>query len=165
MVVDRPITIDFVVSMLTAGRARYPGTSLVAADLRELPFPPGTFDRIWCRLAIGHVADLAPAYREFARVAETGAQLVLTDFHPDAVAAGHTRSFRDAAGRSYVVEHRLHESSDHARAAETTGWTLERRVDLTVGPPVRRFYADAGLLDRYDRQRGLPLVLALRFVH
>jgi len=161
----RAVGIDFVVSMLTVGHARHPGTSLAAADLRVLPFPPATFDRIWCRLAIGHVADLGPAYREFARVAATGARLVITDFHPDAVAAGHTRGFRDAAGRSHVVAHRVHGPSDHARAAERTGWTLERRLDLTVGPPVRRFYADAGLLDSYDRQLGLPLVLALSFVH
>jgi malonyl-CoA O-methyltransferase len=135
--------------------------ALVAADLRCLPFPAGSFDLVWCRLALGHLADLSAAYTEFARVTGPGAALVVSDFHPDAIAAGHARTFRDAVGDLHAVEHHVHTPDDHARAAETAGWRVESRRATPAGMPERAFYDRAGRLEQFERERDLPLVLVL----
>jgi malonyl-CoA O-methyltransferase len=183
----RAVGVDLVPAMLAAGRARDERAgdeqaadvqaadvrsgdlragdlrvgALVAADLRRLPFPADTFDLVWCRLALGHLADLAPAYTELARVAGAGASLVVSDFHPDAVAAGHTRTFRDAAGELHAVEHHVHTADDHARAAGTAGWQFESSRATPAGMPERAFYQRAGRLEQFERERDLPLVLVL----
>lgn len=157
------VGIDLVREMLTAGRNQRPDTCLVAGDLEALPIARDTFDVVWCRLALGHLAAIAPAYRELARIARPGARLIVTDFHPAAVHAGYIRSFRDASGNRCVVEHHVHEPLDHEQAAAGTGLSLEARLDLCVGPEVRRFYENAEHRALYERQRGLPVVLALRF--
>lgn len=151
--------------MLARGR-RVPGRPAAtgAADLRALPFPGGSFDVAWCRLAAGHLAALAPLYAELARVLRPGGCAVLTDFHPDAIRRGHARIFRDSAGASHEVEHVVHEPGDHEQAAETSGMSFDASGAFTVGAEVRRFYERAGKLERYDRDRGMPLLLALRFV-
>ena len=87
----------------------------------------------------------------------------MTDFHPVAARAGLLRSFRDALGTVHVIEHHVHEPLDHECAAADAGLSLDARLDLVVGPPVRAFYETAGRLEDYLEQRGLPLVLALRF--
>ena len=136
---------------------------LAAADLRALPFADDRFDVVWCRLALGHLAELGPAYTELARVACHGAHVIVTDFHPAAARAGHVRSFRDRDGLLHVVEHHIHDPDVHAAAARDAGLTLIDRIEPEVGPAVRHFYQAAGRLAAYHEQRALPLVLALAF--
>jgi SAM-dependent methyltransferase len=136
---------------------------LAAADLRALPFGEALFDVVWCRLALGYLAELDRAYRELGRVARPTARLVVSDFHPAAVAAGHTRTFRDRAGVLRTVEDHVHTADDHARAARDAGWRLERALDVPAGEPEKPFYERVGRLDQLERERELPLVLALLF--
>ncbi|HEX6939819.1 MAG TPA: class I SAM-dependent methyltransferase [Longimicrobiales bacterium] len=158
------VGVDLVPAMLAAGRAARPdGPPLVAGDVIALPLRDGAFDVVWCRLVAGHLRELLPLYRELARVARPGAAVVVTDFHPAAARAGHVRTFRDAAGQVHAVEHYVHEPEDHEHAAAAAGLALDGRIDAAVGPEVREFYERAAALDRYEAQRGLPLVLALRF--
>jgi len=139
------------------------GGLLAAADLRALPLHDAAFDVAWCRLAIGHVADPAPVYAELARVCRPGGTVVVTDFHPAAVAAGHRRTFRDADGRVREIEHHVHAPEAHASLAAAAGLRLHARREGRVGPVLRSFYARADRLGAYEEQRGLPLVLALAF--
>jgi malonyl-CoA O-methyltransferase len=134
-----------------------------AGEMRHLPIRDESIDVVWCRLAIGHVPDLTSAYGELARVARPGGAVIVTDFHPDATTAGHRRTFRDANGAAHSVEHFVHPVSSHEAVADRLGLTLTQRIDARVGPVVESLYQTAGRSERYAEQRGLPLVLALRF--
>jgi malonyl-CoA O-methyltransferase len=139
------------------------GPPLAAADVRALPVSDDAFDVVWCRLVLGHVADLDAAYAELGRSCAPGGVVLVSDFHPAAVEAGHRRTFRDAQGQVHELEHHLHPADAHYLAAARAGLSLRERRDCTVGDPVRGFYVDAGRPDMYERQLGLPLVLALVF--
>ncbi|HET6763848.1 MAG TPA: class I SAM-dependent methyltransferase [Longimicrobiaceae bacterium] len=140
-----------------------PGGGLLAADVRALPFPGASFDAVWCRLAIGHLSDAAAVYAELARVCRPAGTVLVTDFHADAVAAGHRRTFRDADGVVREVEHHVHTAGQQIRAAAAAGLTLAGRRDGRVGPAIRPFYERAGRLAAYREQEGLAVVLALAF--
>ena len=146
-----------------AQRTRQGAAVLSVADLRALPCRDESFDIVWCRLVLGHVRDIAPAYQELARVARRGAHVIISDFHPAAAHAGHVRTLHDEALQRLVVEHHIHEPEVHEHAARAAGFTLGSRIDCAVGPAVRRFYNDRGRLAAYEQQRGLPLVLVLGF--
>ena len=156
--------VDLVFEMLLRAREdpRRPAT-LSVGDVRRLPFPGPAFDVVWCRLAAGHVDDLTAFYRELSRVTRPGGFLIVTDFHPAAAREGHVRSFRDPSGRRCVVEHLIHEASDHVEAAQRCGMDFDARFALPVGPEVRRFYEISDMLGQYEHDRGLPLLLAMRF--
>jgi malonyl-CoA O-methyltransferase len=148
--------------MVEAGPQADPGVRTLVADVRDLPLPSRSFDVIWCRLVIGHIRDCAPVYRELARVAEAGARLVVTDFHPDAHAAGHRRTFRHAE-QVHEIEHYVHELTDHLGAAKAAGWRLRETRDALIGPETRPFYEKAGRSRLYAEHEGLPVVLGLAF--
>jgi malonyl-CoA O-methyltransferase len=112
---------------------------------------------------IGHVREVELVYEELARVCSAGGYVVVTDFHADAAAAGHRRTFRDEAGEVRELEHHVRPLDRHADAAARAGLELVAHRDGRVGPSIRHFYADAGRLAAYDEQLGLPLVLALAF--
>lgn len=158
------VGVDLVAEMLAqAPRGGAPQRLLAAADVRCLPLRPETFDLVWCRLVLGHVTELVDAYAEVARVSREGAELVVTDFHPRAVAAGHRRSFRDAAGTLHEVEHHAHTRRAHEQAAAAAGWRRVDVVEASAGEEERRFYVAAGRLDQLEAERDLPLILALRY--
>jgi malonyl-CoA O-methyltransferase len=157
------VGVDLVPEMLSVGRGRWPLLSVAAGDLRALPLGDAHFDAVWCRLALGHAPAIETAYRELGRVSRPAATLVVTDFHPEAVRAGHRRTFKDGEGRVHEVEHYVHDVSAHERAARAGRWELEERRDAVIGPLVRSYYEEAGAGSRYREQEGRPLVLALRF--
>jgi malonyl-CoA O-methyltransferase len=137
---------------------------LAAADVRALPAPDASFDVVWCRLVLGHLSALDAAYTELARVCAAGGAVIVTDFHPDAAAAGHRRTFRDARGDVHEVEHHVHAPAAHRAAAVRAGLAVRAVRDAVVDDSVRDYYERAGRLELFERQRGLPLVLALHLV-
>jgi malonyl-CoA O-methyltransferase len=160
------IGVDLVFEMLAQHRVSggaASATLLAAGDVRALPIRAAAFDVLWCRLVLGHVPDLVPAFRELARVAAPGATLIVSDFHPGARAAGHTRTFRDESGRTHVVEHHDHGADRYIAVAARNGWTLQRQLHLEVGPSVRPIYERAGALERYREQVGMKLVILFVF--
>ena len=151
--------------MITAGLAAegsLTGVELVVGDVRHIPLADKSFDVIWCRLVLGHLPALGEAYAEIARVADFGAAIIVSDFHPAAVDAGHRRSFRVGGGR-FELEHHVHRPEDHIEAARSVGLGVREIRDAAIGSDVRSFYESAGRMDVYPDHFGLPVVLAISF--
>lgn len=153
------VGVDLCQEMIFAGDAR----RVAVADVRALPFPGESFDMVWCRLMIGHLRDPTPAYRELARVCASGGSLFVSDFHPDAVAAGHSRSFRDQAGTLYTVEHHAQHTRSHIEMAKEAGFALKTQQDARIGDSVQSFYIRAGREAAYRKDSGLAVVAAFLF--
>jgi malonyl-CoA O-methyltransferase len=136
---------------------------LAVADVRGLPFDDKSFDVVWCRLVIGHLPGIGAAYDELARVCRPGGTVVVTDFHPDAVTAGHRRTFRDSAGVVREIEHYVHLLAAHATAATHAKLLPAAQREGEVGPSIRHFYVDAGKSDAYEAQLGQRIVLAIAY--
>ena len=151
------IGMDLSPDMLAAGGA----SNVVAGDVRAMPFASDSFDMVWCRLVLGHLPDPLPAYREIGRVSAPGGYVFVTDFHPDAVAAGHRRTFTDQAGTVHEVEHYVH--ADHIGTALNAGLSFVAQCEGAVGPSIRDYYVRGLGLKAYKRDTGLKLVSAYLF--
>lgn len=151
------VGIDLSPEMLAAGGA----INVVAGDVRSMPFASGRFDMVWCRLVLGHLPDPIRAYRELARVCAPGGHLFVTDFHPQAAAAGHRRTLTDPAGVVHAIEHHVH--SNHVELAASAGLKLIDHRDGAVGPSIRGIYRRGLGLRAYFRDCGLRLVAAYLF--
>ncbi|HEY4029919.1 MAG TPA: class I SAM-dependent methyltransferase [Caulobacteraceae bacterium] len=156
------IGVDLSPEMLACGARGDPRVETMVADVRNLPLPDRAFDVIWCRLVIGHLPDCTPVYAELARVADAGARLVITDFHPAAWDAGHRRTFRQD-GQVHEIEHYVHDYVVQAAAAKAAGWQLKATQSAVIGPDARPFYEKAGRAALYAEHEGLPVVLGLAF--
>jgi malonyl-CoA O-methyltransferase len=148
---------DLSPEMLAAGAAN----NVVTGDVRAIPFSADRFDMVWSRLVLGHLPDPLAAYLEFARVCMPGGYVFITDFHPDAVAAGHRRTFTDQTGIVHDVEHYVH--ANHIDLARQAGLSLISHCDGVVGPSIRDFYVRGVGLNAYRRDIGLKLVAAFLF--
>jgi malonyl-CoA O-methyltransferase len=152
--------VDLSWEMLAAGGRH---GRVAVADVRALPFADAAFDQLWCRLVMGHLADAERAYAELARACRPGGTVLVTDFHAEAVGAGHRRTFRDPLGQVHEIEHYVYPREAHQALAARHGLRLDAAEEGRVGPLVEPLYRARGRDDAYLEQRGLPLVLALRF--
>jgi malonyl-CoA O-methyltransferase len=126
-----------------------------------MPLVANSFDMVWCRLVLGHIPDPLLAYREFARVCKSGGYIFVTDFHPDAIAAGHQRTFTDQAGAVHEAEHYVH--NHHAQLAAEAGLSLIAQRDGVVSHSIREFYVRGIGVKAFKADAGLKLVAAFLF--
>jgi malonyl-CoA O-methyltransferase len=154
------VGVDLVPEMLAQGKELRLSGRLAAGDLLRLPLVTSAFDLVWCRLAVGHVENLARFYGELARVLTPTGTAVVTDVHPEAAGAGHRRTFRTTEGA-------LHEVAPYAIAAHRAaagGTASSSRDPGSAWAEIRRFYVEAGDVERYERDLGRPMLLALRLL-
>jgi ubiquinone/menaquinone biosynthesis C-methylase UbiE len=157
------VGVDLSPDMIAAGLGDTATTRLLVGDVRALPVADAAFDVVWCRLVIGHVADAAAVYHELARVAASGALVIVTDFHADAHAAGHRRSFRDAAGAFHEVEHHVHAADRQVALAEAAGLAPIAAATGRIDETARPFYEASGRGALFADHAGLAVVQLLGF--
>jgi ubiquinone/menaquinone biosynthesis C-methylase UbiE len=96
-----------------------------------LPFRSNHFELVVCGLVLCHVPNLMQTIREFSRVTRGGGHLLITDLHPNAVAAGLRTEFAQAEAW-YLLPNIGHTRDDYLEAVEAAGFTLLDVIDLYV---------------------------------
>jgi len=117
--------VDATPEMLERARDRDVFASVRVADVSDTGLPSEAYDLITVCLVDEHLAELAPLYREAARLGEPGAAFVLVGFHPFFImTAGMPTHFHGDDGEPRAIETHVHLFSDHAKAALAAGWQL-----------------------------------------
>jgi SAM-dependent methyltransferase len=117
--------IDLTPSMLAQARAKNIYRSLEIADVSHTGRPARTYDLAIQVLADEHLPDIAPLYRETARILRAGGAFVIVGYHPFFLLNGLPTHFhRSEDGEPLTIESHIHLMSDHVRAATAAGWTL-----------------------------------------
>ena len=76
--------------------------ALIEADCTAIPLKNGEIDFAICSFAAGHIRNLDVFAAECGRVLRAGAELFLSDLHPDAYSAGWRTGFRDHRGPAEI---------------------------------------------------------------
>jgi ubiquinone/menaquinone biosynthesis C-methylase UbiE len=152
----RVVSMDFCLPMLVQVAAR----QRVCADMMHLPFADACFDVVISGLAVGHATSVEGWMSEVARVLKPGGTLLYSDFHPDAAAAGHQRSFRDADNEVHTVPHACYDVEAQRAALRQAGLRLERLHEVRVGIDLHE--QSERLQQFYARWHGLAVVLVVR---
>jgi SAM-dependent methyltransferase len=122
----RTIGVDSSPEMLAQARARVPGADFRHGDLDRLPVPDHHVDVVVCALALVHLSELGPAFREFARVLRPGGRLIVTDVHHETVALGSVPRMRSSAGEPGLLPAYRHRAADYLAAALPLGLRVRR---------------------------------------
>ena len=76
--------------------------ALIQADCAAIPLKDGGIDFAICSFATGHMSNLDRFAKECSRVLRAGAELFISDLHPEAYSAGWRTSFRDHHGSAEI---------------------------------------------------------------
>ena len=122
-----------------------------------LPFQDAEFDLVVSALMLCHMPDHRPTVRECGRVLRPGGHLLITDFHPDAVARGWRTTFW-APGAAYLLPSYAHGRAGYLDAVAEAGLDVLSVEDLPVRE-IPKEYGPPGLLrDFADANFGLVLL-------
>jgi SAM-dependent methyltransferase len=143
--------VDMTPEMLDVARARGVYRTLRLADVADTGLGAGSYDCCTQSLADEHLADLAPVYREAARVTRRGGAFVLVGYHPYFLLAGVPTHFDRKPGEPITIRSYVHLPSDHVKAAHAAGLALAEMEEGLVD--------DAWLAKkpRWLQYAGLPI--------
>jgi SAM-dependent methyltransferase len=117
--------VDVTPEMLEQAMAKQVYRSVRIADVTDTSLPARSYDLAIQVLADEHLPDIAPLYREAARIVRDGGELVIVGYHPFFLLNGLPTHFhRSSDGEPLTIESHIHLMSDHVRAALAAGWTL-----------------------------------------
>jgi ubiquinone/menaquinone biosynthesis C-methylase UbiE len=134
-------------------------TARLGAD-STLPCDDRSFDLVISTLTIAHIKDIAHALKEWNRVLKPGGNMIITDYHPVALAKGGNRTFR-YKDQLIAVKNHVHsiakvQAITARLALEPTGF-VERRVDESV----KSYYQHKNALSLYKEFEGTPIIYGL----
>jgi malonyl-CoA O-methyltransferase len=150
------VALDFSPAMLE----QVAGADRVRASMMQLPLRSAAFDAVVSGLAVGHATDLHHWMFEVARVLRPEGNLVYSDFHSEAIRAGMTRSFKDAADVTWTVPHQVYDLACQQDAMAAAGLTVETVRELRMGVELNEAFP--GSDQAYRQWYGVPVVLIVR---
>lgn len=147
--------VDVTPEMLDGARERGAHAKLVEADVTATGLPSRHYQLITASLIDEHLDDLAPLYREAARLAAPGGTFVLVAYHPQfMMVSGMPTHFTTAGGESVTISTNLHLVSDHVGAALAAGWQLAEMREALIDDT----WVEAK--PKWGRFRGQPISIA-----
>ena len=157
------IGIDFSSAMLrVAGRKKVIGGRLARADCENLPLHSAAFDLVICSFALGHIQDMGAVVRELARATRTGADIFVSDLHPEAYARGWRVGFRNGS-TAVEIKMRSRTAEEIVDAFCASGFEAQTNKTLWLGDPERPLFAGAGKSHFFVDACKVPAVLVCHF--
>lgn len=149
--------------MLEKLQLKYPGAAVLLVKDHELT---GTsdqqFDLLLSTLTLAHIKNAKNALEEWNRVLQPGGEIILTDYHPDALRRNASRTFRHE-GKTYAVESHVHPVYNIRQKAGQLGWTEIRYTERKIDETVKEFYLQQGAAALYQQYLGMPLIYGIHF--
>ncbi len=96
---------------------------------RGISIPSGSFDLVVCALTLCHIPDLRGSVNEFYRALAPGGRLLITDVHPDFIAAGFPTQFVEDEV-TYHLPNEPHTRDDYLQAIADTGLDISTVLDI-----------------------------------
>jgi len=147
--------------MLKALNRKFPRakTFLITED-NKLDSSTGSFDVLISTLAVAHIQDIEATIKEWSRVLKPGADLLLTDYHPETLVKGGDRTF-SYNGKTVHIKNFVHPLSDIIALADQSGIQLVELIERRIDEKVKHFYEKHQALHVYDKFEGTPIIYGM----
>lgn len=117
-------------------------------------------DIIISTLTIAHIKDAKKALQEWSRILKPGGEIIVTDYHPAALAKGGKRTFK-YRNKTIAVKNYVHSIE---KIKETTGNLLLKVLSLTersIDQQVKSFYQRQNELEMFEAWKGTPIIYGI----
>lgn len=158
----RLLGFDVSQGMLDRLKAKYPQATTTLLSDSTLPgLNTASCDLVISTLTIAHIPDPEAALTEWNRVLKTGGQILLTDYHPEALSKGGQRTFRDK-GKVIAVRNHIHPISTIKKIAEKLGLVVLQTVEQQIDQSMRPWYEKQNAIPLFERYLGVPIIYGIQ---
>lgn len=157
------VGIDVSNAMLRVANRKNPVRGRFAeAACEDLPLTAGAFDLAICSFALGHIRDLGSSVRELERVTKAGADVFVSDLHPEAYQRGWRVGFRDRQA-SVQIEMQSRSTDEIVATFSSSGFKCIHQLPLWLGEPERPLFVRAGKSEIFEDACQAPAIFICHF--
>jgi ubiquinone/menaquinone biosynthesis C-methylase UbiE len=120
-------------------------------------------DLLLSTLTIAHIPAVENALHEWNRVLKHGGRVIITDYHPVALAKGGNRSFKHENKTISIVNH-VHSIEKIKTIAGQLGWTTERLIEKEIDGSMKPWYDKQQALSVFEKFKGTPLIYGIQLI-
>jgi len=154
---------DVSVGMLNKLHDKYPfAETHVITDNLFLNIPDSSYDVILSTLTVAHIKDIETALTAWCRIAKAKAEIIITDFHPEALASGGKRTFPH--GKVHIaVKNYVHNIAIIKYILLTNNFVLVNEITKQVDEKVKHYYEQQNALHVYEKFKDRPIIYGIHF--
>lgn len=119
-----------------------------------------SFDLIVSTLTMAHIRNLEETLLAWSRILKRESEILITDFHPQALAMGGKRTF--TSGKQLIaIKNFVHHIERIAAILKISGFELVYQEQLPVDASVKHYYQQHNALHVYEKFEGVPMIYGL----
>ena len=149
--------------MLKKLKGKFPSANAkVITDNHFSDVENGSFDMIISTLTMAHIENIHEALAAWGRIMKAKGDIIITDFHPDALAAGGQRTFKHQ-NRPIAVKNFVHTTAAIKQVLLKENFTVINEREIKVDETVKHYYTAQNALHVYEKFKGSPIIYGLHF--
>ena len=148
--------------MLDKLRNKFPDAITYQLESDHLPqLRNESVDVIISTLTVAHIENIEEAVYEWKRILKNNGEIIITDYHPEALARGGNRTFRYNGATVAIINfiHSVEKIFDAFRKAGFEILELEERV---IDDSVKHYYNEKNALHVFEKFKNVPIIYGMR---
>jgi ubiquinone/menaquinone biosynthesis C-methylase UbiE len=118
------------------------------------------YDVLISTLTVAHIENLEEALGAWCRILKMDGDIIITDFHPDALANGGKRTFQHY-NKQIQVQNFVHPVAEIERILEGHNCHVVNRLEKIVDESVKHYYAAKNALPVYEKFKDSNIIYGL----
>jgi len=121
-----------------------------------------TYDVILSTLTVAHIKDIESALKTWCKITKQQGDMIITDFHPNALASGGRRTFRHG-DKHIAVQNFVHTTDSIKHILLKEGFTAIAHQEIKVDETVKHYYEQQNALHVYEKFKDQPIIYGIHF--
>lgn len=155
------IGFDVSEGMLSMLKQKFPESEtyhLLNGELKELENQ--SCDIIFSTLTIAHIKNAKEALHEWNRILKAGGEIIITDYHPTALAKGGRRTF-NYHGKTIAVKNYVHSIAKLKGIARQLDLEVIHFIEKSIDESAKPYYEKQHAIAVYEAWKGMPLIYGI----
>ncbi len=117
-------------------------------------------DMVISTLTIAHIKNAEEAITEWNRVLKPGGHMIITDYHPLALAKGARRTFRHH-NKTVAVKNYVHHLEKLEAISRQLNLHVVRLIERSIDESVKSYYESQNAVPVFELWKGVPIIYGL----
>jgi ubiquinone/menaquinone biosynthesis C-methylase UbiE len=152
---------DVSAGMLRRLEQKFPDASTYQiTDNLFADIPSATYDVIVSTLTVAHIENIEEALQAWSRILKHNSDIIITDFHPNALAFGGKRTF-EHHNTPISIQNFVHYVYDIEGILLKNGFHIVNKLERTVDESVKHYYEAKNALPVYEKFKDSRIIYGI----
>jgi ubiquinone/menaquinone biosynthesis C-methylase UbiE len=149
--------------MLNKLKEKYPSAHTnVIMDNSFSAIDDASYDVIISTLTIAHIENIEEAMQSWCRILKGKGDIIITDFHPDALASGGRRTFKHKNAQ-IAVQNFVHATNTIKELLLKNNIIVVHEDERQIDESVKSYYQNQNALHVYEKFKGFRMIYGIHF--